>query len=61
VNTLIVDLVQPTTEVARVIGAVANGDLAQTMALEIDGGKITAIYVTRNPDKLGHLDSSSGA
>ena len=27
VNTLIVDLVQPTTEVARVIGAVANGDI----------------------------------
>src|ERR1041385_7049481 len=26
VDTLIVDLVQPTTEVARVIGAVANGD-----------------------------------
>src|SRR3989454_1164216 len=36
VNTLIVALVQPTTEVARVIGAVANGDLSQTMALEID-------------------------
>jgi RNA polymerase sigma-70 factor (ECF subfamily) len=35
--------------------------MLQTMALEIDGGKITAIYVTRNPDKLGHLDSSSGA
>ncbi len=37
VNALIVDLVQPTTEVARVIGAVATGDLSQTMALEIDG------------------------
>ena len=37
VNTLIEDLVQPTTEMARVIGAVANGDLSQTMALEVDG------------------------
>ena len=33
VNTLIGDLVQPTSEVARVIGAVAKGDLSQTMAL----------------------------
>src|SRR5262245_13388105 len=36
VNTLIDDLAQPTTEMARVIGAVANGDLSQTMALEVD-------------------------
>jgi HAMP domain-containing protein/signal transduction histidine kinase/CheY-like chemotaxis protein len=36
-NTLIVDVVQPSTEVARVIGAVAKGDLSQTMALEVDG------------------------
>jgi HAMP domain-containing protein/signal transduction histidine kinase/DNA-binding response OmpR family regulator len=36
-NALIVDLVQPTSEVARVIGAVAKGDLSQTMALEIEG------------------------
>src|SRR5262245_6732598 len=37
VNMLIDDLVQPTTEMSRVIGAVANGDLSQTMALEVDG------------------------
>ena len=37
VNSMIGDLVQPTTEVARVIGAVAKGDLAQTMQLEIEG------------------------
>src|SRR6202046_4369072 len=36
VNSLIGDLVQPSTEVARVIGAVAKGDLSQTMALEVD-------------------------
>ncbi len=37
VNSLIGDLVQPTTEVARVIGAVAKGDLGQTMRLDIEG------------------------
>jgi HAMP domain-containing protein len=37
VNGLIGDLVQPSTEVARVIGAVAKGDLSQTMSLEVDG------------------------
>src|SRR5438105_4687994 len=35
-NTLIEDLVQPTEEVARVIGAVAKGDLSQRIALEDD-------------------------
>ncbi|HEU5078781.1 MAG TPA: HAMP domain-containing protein [Opitutaceae bacterium] len=37
VNTLINDLVHPTSETARVIGAVAKGDLSQSMALEIEG------------------------
>ncbi|HEY9009969.1 MAG TPA: HAMP domain-containing protein, partial [Devosia sp.] len=37
VNELIEDMVQPTTEVARVIGAVAKGDLTQSMQVEIDG------------------------
>src|SRR5580658_10434513 len=37
VNSLIGDLVQPSTEVARVIGAVAKGDLSQSMYLEVDG------------------------
>src|SRR5271155_3002394 len=37
VNDLIDDLVHPTSETARVIGAVAQGDLSQTMALEVDG------------------------
>src|SRR3984957_18011529 len=36
VNDLIENLVHPTTETARVIGAVAQGDLSKTMALEID-------------------------
>jgi len=37
INNLIADLVQPTSEMARVIGAVAKGDLSQTMATEIEG------------------------
>src|SRR2546422_874260 len=37
VNALIGDLVHPTSETARVIGAVAKGDLSQTMALEVKG------------------------
>jgi hypothetical protein len=32
----------------------ADGEL-QTTALEIDDGKVVAIYVVRNPDKLRHL------
>jgi len=37
VNTLIDDLLWPTTEVTRTISAVAKGDLQQTMSLEVDG------------------------
>ncbi|MGD9803720.1 MAG: HAMP domain-containing protein [Hyphomicrobiaceae bacterium] len=37
VNTLLDDLVRPTTEIARTIGAVAKGDLGQSMELEVDG------------------------
>src|SRR5205085_1953597 len=37
VNELIDDMVQPTAEVSRVIGAVAKGDLSQSMSVEIDG------------------------
>ncbi len=37
INSLIDDLGRPTTEIARVIVAVAEGDLSQHMALEIDG------------------------
>jgi len=44
-NTLVTDLVHPTTEVARVIGAVAKGDLSQAMALEIDGRPLTGEFL----------------
>jgi HAMP domain-containing protein/signal transduction histidine kinase/CheY-like chemotaxis protein len=60
VNTLITDLAQPTTEIARVIGAVAEGDLSQNFNVEIDGrplkgeflrtGKTVNTMVTRLGD-----------
>ena len=40
VNSLISDLVQPSTEVARVIAAVARGDLSQGMSTEVDGRQL---------------------
>src|SRR6266849_626914 len=45
INALIGDLVQPTTEVARVISAVAAGDLAQKMALEIKGQSVKGEFL----------------
>ncbi|MBY0357098.1 MAG: HAMP domain-containing protein [Candidatus Obscuribacterales bacterium] len=45
VNALVGDLVRPTTEVARVIGAVAKGDLTHTMALEIEGGPLKGEFL----------------
>src|SRR3989440_7618201 len=59
INTLIEDLARPTTEVARVITAVAEGDLSQKMALEIEGtpvkGEFLRIGQTVNTmvDQLG--------
>ena len=59
INALIGDLVQPTTEVARVISAVAAGDLTQKMALKIEGqsvkGEFLRIGTTVNAmvDQLG--------
>ena len=63
VNTLIADLVQPTVEMARVIGAVAKGDLSQTMALEMDGRPLkgeflrTAKLVNGMVEQLGSFAS----
>src|ERR1700704_6202910 len=45
VNDLIDDLVRPNTEMARVISAVANGDLSQTMGLEIEGGRLQGQFL----------------
>ena len=35
--------------------SVGTGGVVQTTALEIRGGRILAIWITRNPDKLRHL------
>ncbi len=45
VNALISGLAQPTTEVARVISAVAEGDLTQKMALEIEGQPVKGEFL----------------
>src|SRR6476646_4935257 len=63
INSLIGDLVQPSTEVARVIGAVAKGDLSQTMSLEVDGRPLrgeflhTARVVNTMVDQLNSFAS----
>ncbi|MGC4087690.1 MAG: HAMP domain-containing protein [Polyangiaceae bacterium] len=45
VNQLIADLVAPTNEVARVITAVARGDLSQKMVLEIDNRPVRGEFL----------------
>jgi signal transduction histidine kinase/HAMP domain-containing protein/CheY-like chemotaxis protein len=45
VNLLIADLVQPTTEVARVITSVAKGDLSQKMYLEMDSRPVKGEFL----------------
>ncbi|HJS41278.1 MAG TPA: HAMP domain-containing protein, partial [Sphingomicrobium sp.] len=45
INELIDDMVQPTAEVARVIGAVAKGDLSQSMTVEIDGRQLKGEFL----------------
>src|SRR5262249_22043797 len=59
VNNLVSDLVHPTSETARGIGAVAKGDLSQTMALDVGGRPLegeflrTAKTVNTMVDQLG--------
>ena len=63
VNELIEDLVHPTSETARVIGAVAQGDLSQTMALEVSDRPLqgefllTARTINRMVDQLSSFAS----
>jgi HAMP domain-containing protein len=62
-NSLITDLVQPTSEVARVIKAVAEGDLSQKVELEIDGKTVQGEFfrigstVNRMVDQLNAFAS----
>ncbi len=49
------DRTEPTT-LNGLPGFVFHGpEGVETMALEIDGDQIVAIYAVRNPDKLKHL------
>jgi len=63
VNDLIDDLVRPTTEVGRVIGAVASGDLSRKMLVEVDERPLkgeflrTAKVVNGMVDQLGSFAS----
>ncbi|MGZ5892354.1 MAG: hypothetical protein ACXWJ7_07050, partial [Caldimonas sp.] len=61
INSLIDDLVHPTSEVARVIGAVAQGDLSKSMALEVEGRPLegeflrTAKTINKMVEQLGNF------
>ena len=63
INALIDDLVHPTSEVARVIGAVAQGDLNKSMALEVDGRPLegeflrTAKTINKMVEQLGNFSA----
>src|ERR1700760_2863150 len=63
INSLIDDLVHPTSEVARVIGAVAQGDLSKSMALEVDSRPLegeflrTAKTINKMVDQLGNFSA----
>ena len=63
VNMLVSDLVHPISETARVIGAVAKGDLSQSMALEIEDRPLqgeflrTGKIVNRMVDQLSSFAS----
>ncbi|RZL11234.1 MAG: hybrid sensor histidine kinase/response regulator, partial [Rubrivivax sp.] len=63
INSLIDDLVHPTSEVARVIGAVAQGDLSKSMALEVDSRPLegeflrTAKTINKMVEQLGNFSA----
>src|SRR6185295_3246131 len=63
INSLIDDLVHPTNEAARVIGAVAQGDLSKSMALEVDGRPLegeflrNAKIINRMVEQLGNFSA----
>src|SRR4051812_6888497 len=63
INALIDDLVHPTSEVARVIGAVAQGDLSKSMALEVESRPLegeflrTAKTINKMVDQLGNFSA----
>jgi HAMP domain-containing protein len=60
INALITDLVSPTTEVARVLTAVAEGDLGQRMVLEIDGKLVQGEFLRIGTTVNTMVDQLSG-
>jgi len=40
--------------------SVERGEVLQTTALELREGRIAAIYIVRNPDKLRHVQEALG-
>ncbi len=63
VNGLIDDLVHPVSEVGRVIGAVAQGDLSKSMAVDVDGRALegeflrTAKTINKMVEQLGSFSA----
>ena len=49
INTLIDDLLWPTTELTRAVSAVAQGDLLQTVQLEVDGRPLQGEFLRSPP------------
>jgi len=47
VNTLVEDLLRPTTEVTRAIAAVAQGNLTQTVRLDVDGRPLEGEFLLK--------------
>jgi HAMP domain-containing protein/CheY-like chemotaxis protein len=54
VNTLIEDLLRPTTEVTRAIAAVAQGNLTQTVRLDVDGRPLEGEFL-RSADIVNRM------
>lgn len=60
VNILIEDLTWPTREMTRVIGAVAKGDLVQSMALEVDGRHLQGEFLRTGKTVNAMMDQLTG-
>src|SRR5579863_3108335 len=59
VNTLVEDLLRPTTEVTRAIAAVAQGNLTQTVRLDVDGRPLEGEFL-RSADIVNKMIQQLG-
>ena len=59
INQIISDLVTPTTEISRLLGAVARGDLSQKMALEFEGQPVKGEFLRIGTTVNGMVDQLS--